>query len=138
MAFALGIATSTEYKSVNQVKLDPIRLERNIRQWCRLFAFINHARIYLIHQTAKEFLICDSGYTIPLSGWKHCLDLRGIERHDSNIRGIFVLGGLCANTCPRTSPLRLTYLNFMIPIVYMVYGSQSFGRRLIHTRSSHR
>jgi hypothetical protein len=56
MAVALGIATSTGHKSLDKVQLDPIRLENNIRHWCGLFVFINHNRIYLIHQTAKEFL----------------------------------------------------------------------------------
>ncbi|KAN0085322.1 Ankyrin repeat-containing domain protein [Elaphomyces granulatus] len=60
MAVALGIA-STQPKSVDKVKFDPIWLENNIRYWCGLFVFINHSRIHLIHQTAKEFLICESG-----------------------------------------------------------------------------
>ena len=80
MAVALGIATSTQPKSLDKVELDPIWLESNIRRWCGLFVFINHARIYLIHQTAKEFLICESGSTVPLSGWKHCLNPREIEK----------------------------------------------------------
>jgi ankyrin repeat protein len=85
MAIALGIATSTQPKSLDKVKLDPIRLETNIRQWCGLFIFINHARIYLIHQTAKDFLIYYSGSTVPPSGWKHCLNLQGIEKDMTRI-----------------------------------------------------
>ena len=80
MAVALGIATSTQPKSLDKVELDPIWLENNIRHWCGLFVFINHTRIYLIHQTAKEFLICESGLTVPLSGWKHCLNPRETEK----------------------------------------------------------
>ncbi len=56
MAIALGIATCTESKSsLSQVQLDPARLRDMVRDWCGLFVFINHDRIYLIHQTAKEF-----------------------------------------------------------------------------------
>jgi hypothetical protein len=85
MAIALGIATSTQPKSLDEVQLDPIRLETHIRQWCGLFVFIDHSRIYLIHQTAKEFLICNCGSTAIESGWKHCLDPRGIERDMTRI-----------------------------------------------------
>jgi hypothetical protein len=49
MAIALGISTATSPKSLDKVKLNPGRLENNLRQWCGLFIFINHARIYLIH-----------------------------------------------------------------------------------------
>ncbi|KAK5539671.1 hypothetical protein LTR25_003376 [Vermiconidia calcicola] len=84
MAIALGIATSAQPKFLDQVKLDPSRLEDNIRDWCGLFIFINHARIYLIHQTAKEFLIGNSCST-PLPGWKHCLDPREIEKEMTRI-----------------------------------------------------
>jgi ankyrin repeat protein len=60
-------------------------LEKNIRHWCGLFVFVNHSRIYLIHQTAKEFLTCDSGSTAPLSGWKHCLNPQEIENDMTRI-----------------------------------------------------
>lgn len=81
MAIALGIATSTspEAKSLYKVQLDHKRLQ-NIRDWCGLFVFINHQRIYLIHQTAKEFLIGDHSSAISLSGWKHCLHPQEIEK----------------------------------------------------------
>ncbi|OQV10037.1 hypothetical protein CLAIMM_14092 [Cladophialophora immunda] len=80
MAIALGIATSTQLTSLDQAKLDRSRLEKNIRYWCGLFVFINHHRIYLIHQTAKEFLVGEiDGSAVPF-GWKNCLDAREIER----------------------------------------------------------
>jgi hypothetical protein len=85
MAIALGIATSARPQSLDGVKLDAVRLERNIRDWCGLFVFINHGRIYLIHQTAKEFLVGDGGCPVPPSGWKHCLDPGGIEKNMTRI-----------------------------------------------------
>ena len=85
MAIALGIATSTQLMSLHQAKLDSSRLENNICHWCGLFIFINHARIYLIHQTAKEFLVGESGCTTFPSGWKKCLNARGIEREMTRI-----------------------------------------------------
>jgi hypothetical protein len=85
MAIALGIATSTEVTSLAQARLEPTWIKDSIRHWCGLFIFINHQKIYLIHQTAKEFLMCDSDSPLPLAGWKHCLDPQGIERHMARI-----------------------------------------------------
>jgi hypothetical protein len=84
MAIALGLATSAHPKSLDEARIDPIRLETNIRHCCGSFVFINHARICLINQTAKEFLICDSGSTL-LSGWKHCLDPQVVEKDMARI-----------------------------------------------------
>jgi hypothetical protein len=90
MAIALGIATSSEAKSLYKVQLDPERLQTHIRDWCGLFVFINHQRIYLIHQTAKEFLIGDYSPTASLSGWKHCLDRQGIETEMTRVCAEFI------------------------------------------------
>ncbi|KAL9074309.1 MAG: hypothetical protein Q9157_004431 [Trypethelium eluteriae] len=85
MAIALGIATVTNPKSIHEVQLPPDHLENNIRHWCGLFIFINHTRIYLIHQTAKEFLLSNRGPATFPSRWKHCLDPRGIEKEMARI-----------------------------------------------------
>jgi hypothetical protein len=85
MAIALGIATSVESTSLAQAQLDPQWVESSIRSWCGLFVFINHNRLYLIHQTAKEFLIHGSNSVTSVSGWKHCLDPRGTEREMTRI-----------------------------------------------------
>jgi hypothetical protein len=98
MAIALGIATSTQPLSLDEATLDPVWLEKNIRDWCGLFIFFHHAKIYLIHQTAKEFLICDSGTTMLLSGWKHCLSLREIEEEMTRICIKFLLLEDCRPT----------------------------------------
>ncbi|KAK5202772.1 hypothetical protein LTR41_011483 [Exophiala xenobiotica] len=81
MAISLGIASTktTQSKSLKDVQLNAARLKCLIKQWCGLFVFINHSRIYLIHQTAKEFLL-SNGTAAVQSGWKHCLDLQDIER----------------------------------------------------------
>jgi hypothetical protein len=54
MAIALGIATSTDKDWLATVKVDHEGLEDRIRDLCGLFIFINHSKVYLIHQTAKE------------------------------------------------------------------------------------
>lgn len=85
MAVALGIATSKQPKSLDEVMLNPTRLKTQIRRGCGLFVFLNHNRIYLIHQTAKEFLIGCSSSTFPLAGWKYSFDLRDIEKEMTRI-----------------------------------------------------
>jgi hypothetical protein len=57
MAMALGIATCLGPRTTIQAGLDPIDLDEKLRQLCGLFVFTNHSKIYLIHQTAREFLI---------------------------------------------------------------------------------
>ncbi|KAJ6103492.1 hypothetical protein N7486_005919 [Penicillium sp. IBT 16267x] len=57
MAMALGIATYPEVRTTKEGGLDPTHLQRKLRQLCGLFIFTNNSKIYLIHQTAREFLI---------------------------------------------------------------------------------
>ncbi|KOS36610.1 hypothetical protein ACN38_g12632 [Penicillium nordicum] len=57
MAVALGIATFSEARTTMEAGLDPTHLQRKLRQLCGLFVFTNNSKIYLIHQTAREFLI---------------------------------------------------------------------------------
>ncbi|CAG8312963.1 unnamed protein product, partial [Penicillium salamii] len=57
MAIALGIATISDPQTIRQAELDPVQLEGKLRQLCGLFIFTNNSKIYLIHQTAREFLI---------------------------------------------------------------------------------
>lgn len=57
MAMALGIATKPNSRTTTRARLDPLQLDDKIRQLCGLFIFTNNSRIYLIHQTAREFLI---------------------------------------------------------------------------------
>ena len=86
MAIALGIATSSEVDSLTNVTLDHSLLEQKIRRWCGSFVFFNHSRIYLIHQTAKEFLVLRDGARAPKSaGWKHCLDPVRIEKEMTRV-----------------------------------------------------
>lgn len=80
MAIALGLATAATIRSVSDLSIREDHLRDNIRQWCGLFLFFDDSRIYLIHQTAKEFLIRNVYEAIPSNGWKYSLDLTGVER----------------------------------------------------------
>ncbi|KAF6811461.1 Ankyrin repeat domain-containing protein 50-like protein 3 [Colletotrichum plurivorum] len=58
----------------DDLELDHIHFERRIRDLCGLFVFINDDRIYLIHQTAKEFLVQQTIHPSPANNhWKHSL-----------------------------------------------------------------
>jgi hypothetical protein len=78
LAAALGIATNEEAQSFKDFHIDPNRLDRRIRSWCGLFVFINHSRIYLIHQTARAFLIKANNQD-KNGCWKHCLEPKESE-----------------------------------------------------------
>ncbi|PKK53030.1 hypothetical protein CI102_1705, partial [Trichoderma harzianum] len=54
------------------------RLRENIRDTCGLLVMIIHSRVYLLHQTAKEFLVrnnelLSTDYINPNLQWKHIL-----------------------------------------------------------------
>ncbi|OAQ58259.1 ankyrin repeat-containing protein [Pochonia chlamydosporia 170] len=57
MAMALGIAKSFGSRTAAKAGLNPAGLDKKIRHLCGLFVFIKTSRVYLIHQTAREFLM---------------------------------------------------------------------------------
>ncbi|KAK2730648.1 hypothetical protein FQN57_004250, partial [Myotisia sp. PD_48] len=57
MAMALGVATSNNPQTAAKAGLIPGEVKETIPQLCGLFVFINDERVFLIHQTAREFLI---------------------------------------------------------------------------------
>ncbi|EED23384.1 ankyrin repeat-containing protein, putative [Talaromyces stipitatus ATCC 10500] len=57
MAMALGVATFPNAETAAEAGLCPDGLDKKIRQLCGLFIFIRDSKVYLIHQTAREFLI---------------------------------------------------------------------------------
>lgn len=61
MAMALGIAISPQYRTAAEAGLESSQIEKKLRRLCGLFVFINNSKIYLIHQTAREFLVKKSG-----------------------------------------------------------------------------
>jgi hypothetical protein len=57
MAIALGIADSPHSQTAAKAGLESSQIGRKLRRLCGLFVFINNSKIFLIHQTAKEFLL---------------------------------------------------------------------------------
>lgn len=72
MAIALCILESKDERDLSPPSLQSRtrQLETSICQWCGLFVFLREGRIYLIHQTAKDFLISDGVHSTPSKKWK--------------------------------------------------------------------
>jgi len=61
MAMALGIAISPQSRTSAEAGLDPSLRGKKLRRLCGLFVFVNNSKIYLIHQTAREFFTTTHG-----------------------------------------------------------------------------
>ncbi|KAJ5148145.1 hypothetical protein N7526_001497 [Penicillium atrosanguineum] len=57
MGMALGIAICSRSRHTAEAGLDSAHLDKKLRRLCGLFVFTNNSKIYLIHQTARKFLI---------------------------------------------------------------------------------
>ncbi|KAJ5814106.1 uncharacterized protein N7503_000856 [Penicillium pulvis] len=57
MAMALDMASRSRSRVPELARIDPFHLGKKLRQLCGLFVFINNSKIYLIHQTARDFLV---------------------------------------------------------------------------------
>ncbi|KAJ5889949.1 hypothetical protein N7504_010759, partial [Penicillium tannophilum] len=57
MAMALDMASRPRSRVPELARIDPFQLGKKLRQLCGLFVFINNSKIYLIHQTARDFLV---------------------------------------------------------------------------------
>jgi hypothetical protein len=61
-----------DHKSYKDLDLDDeARFESTVRNTCGLFVTVIDQKVYLIHQTAKEFLVAKNKV---FDGWKHSLD----------------------------------------------------------------
>lgn len=78
-------ATSAELDRLDEFKINPTLLQNSLRDWCGLFVFIDHGRIHLFHQTAKEFLVSSLDSNVAQSGWKWCLGPLQIEQEMARI-----------------------------------------------------
>jgi hypothetical protein len=55
---ALALAIKPCHRSIGDLKLGPEdRIRHNIRQHCGLFVVVVDSKVYLLHQTAREFLV---------------------------------------------------------------------------------
>jgi ankyrin repeat domain-containing protein 50 len=77
---AFQVASDNSAGSYNDLNLDRDHLAKRIRHLCGLFVFIKDARAYLIHQTAKEFLVAKNQVTETEYRWKYSLRKDDSER----------------------------------------------------------
>ncbi|PKS11382.1 hypothetical protein jhhlp_003145 [Lomentospora prolificans] len=76
---ALALTIGPEHRSISDLDLVPEEKFRdNIRQLCGLFVAIVDSKVYLLHQTAREYLVLSSGSSPPPTGsmvsqWKFSL-----------------------------------------------------------------
>ena len=75
MAMALGIHRRKGSQAFQDFKITEGRLEKKLRDLCGLFVFINHSKIYFIHQTAKEFLL-QTETELMTNVWRHTINPR--------------------------------------------------------------
>jgi len=81
MAQALGAARAHEHHAPCLRWIDAARLEKQVREQCGLFVFINHSQLFLIHQTAKEFLVARSTSLLADPRlWRSSFDENTIEK----------------------------------------------------------
>ncbi|KAG9899107.1 purine and uridine phosphorylase, partial [Aureobasidium melanogenum] len=84
MALALGLATSEQHRTRAEAQIDPDHLGKQLRHWCGLFVFVNHSRIYLMHQTAREFLVArqdnEHSRSFARNTWRHCVQQVEMEQ----------------------------------------------------------
>lgn len=90
ISIILGMTTPSEQVRLANMRLDSDHLEDTIRHICNLFVFIHHSRFFLIHQTAKEFLIRSWNVTCPLAEWKHSFDALEVEREMARLSTDFL------------------------------------------------
>lgn len=57
LAMALGISIRPGSRSAAEAMIDPVDFDGKLRNLCGLFVFVNNSKVYLIHQTAREYLM---------------------------------------------------------------------------------
>ncbi|KAI1741233.1 hypothetical protein F4680DRAFT_458106 [Xylaria scruposa] len=85
MAAALAFRESHRcHEDLDRDLLSPDRLYTAIRETCGLFVIIQDSQVYLLHQTAREFLVQSSSKSSvmrsPPLEWQHALDLTESHR----------------------------------------------------------
>ena len=72
------------HRTTQDIEDMPLRFETTVKNLCGLFIRIIDSKVYLVHQTAREFLI--KGSELGVGNWQHTLCLM-----DSN----FILADIC-------------------------------------------
>ncbi|KAJ5979350.1 hypothetical protein N7501_002692 [Penicillium viridicatum] len=71
MKIATALASDLEYRSYDEIGIERSDAEMRIKDACGLMVAIDYGSVFLIHQTAKEFLIKNDDATQNSETWKH-------------------------------------------------------------------
>ncbi|KAF2220404.1 hypothetical protein BDZ85DRAFT_275525 [Elsinoe ampelina] len=134
MSVALKLATETHGQTVEQIHQPYDMLLVKIRRCCGLFVFCKDDKLYLLHQTAKDFLFRSLTSSETISSWK--LETRTVERLLAHIcvRYLNSFGG----TAPGDSALgetssvdtgQLRYQNIPAPFIksFFQYAARNWA-----------
>ncbi|KAI0122180.1 putative ankyrin repeat-containing protein [Daldinia grandis] len=79
---ATALAIREEHKAYSELELEPEdRFRNTVRGLCGLFVTIVHSEIYLLHQTAREFLVYNSSrLTLTNTGWQNSFHISESHR----------------------------------------------------------
>ena len=74
----IALAIEDYHRSYDDLDVDnEMRFEMSVKNICGLFVTVVDQRVYLIHQTAREFLLAKT--EVATHGWKHSISLRESE-----------------------------------------------------------
>lgn len=103
MRIATALANDFEYRSYDEIGIERSdAFEMRIKNICGLLVTIDNGSVFLIHQTAKEFLIQEDDMSHKSDTWKHSFDPLDSET---------LLGKICISllsfTCFSEAPLTI-------------------------------
>lgn len=78
MNIALNIDTTSTSSLYDLDVEEAAEFQQRLQSWCGLFVSVHRGKVYLLHQTAREFLLADSSLgTTPLPGarWRHSIPI---------------------------------------------------------------
>jgi len=86
----MNVVPAIEEGSISYQDLDfelELSFKYTVRNFCGLFVTVVNLKIYLIHQTAKEYLILNKDSAQPVSHFDSCLDIwkHSLEPGESNL-----------------------------------------------------
>ncbi|KAK5079904.1 hypothetical protein LTR70_005635 [Exophiala xenobiotica] len=74
VAIALALASRSDNDNSPELYVNAVHVEKQIREWCGLFVFIRDSKVFLIHQTAKEFLLTSLDVALASgTNWRGCM-----------------------------------------------------------------
>ncbi len=85
----IALAAQRNVTAYEDLNLEEDNIGAYIGHLCGLFVTVVDSRIYLIHQTAKHFLLKKHGTAIPQS-WKHSLDLQTSHQILADICAVYL------------------------------------------------